>query len=325
MPAGVVDFAPRRFSTREIPERERVPMWREEFGRSLLRIDIEPLSDLPFHAEATLRALPGLRIAACTSSAVRLQRTPVITADGDDSIGMIVNLGESGFVSQRGRDVALSAGDAVALLHTEPATVTYAHDSHLALVLPRSALAPLVSNVDDATMRLIPNDSEPLRLLVNYLRLVGDELVPSTPQLRRVVVTHVHNLVALALCPDRAIREGALSAVTAARLSVALDHIAANFREPELSVEMVARNLKISPRYLQRLLETAGTSFTVRVNELRLQRAFTLLTEAGDNARRVSDIALEVGFSDISHFNHLFRSRFGDTPSGVRAQGRRAQ
>jgi hypothetical protein len=71
----------------------------------------------------------------------------------------------------------------------------------------------------------------------------------------------------------------------------------------------VARSQGISPRYLQRLLETAETSFTERVNELRLQRALALLLEAGK--RRISD---------ISHFNRLFRARFGDTPSGVRAQ-----
>jgi AraC-like DNA-binding protein len=29
-------------------------------------------------------------------------------------------------------------------------------------------------------------------------------------------------------------------------------------------------------------------------------------------------VALQAGLSDISHFNRLFRSRFGDTPKGVR-------
>jgi AraC-like DNA-binding protein len=107
----------------------------------------------------------------------------------------------------------------------------------------------------------------------------------------------------------------------AARLAAALDQIAASFQDPELSVATVARSQGISPRYLQRLMETSGTSFTARVTELRLQRAFALLGEPGPG--RISNIALEVGFSDISHFNRLFRARFGDTPRGVRGQSGR--
>jgi AraC-like DNA-binding protein len=114
--------------------------------------------------------------------------------------------------------------------------------------------------------------------------------------------------------------EQALSAPATAHLAAILDHIARYFQEPELSVAAVAEAQGISPRYLQRLIQSAGTTFTGHVNELRLQRAFSLLTEARSTERRIADIALDAGFSDISHFIRLFRSRFGDTPSGVRAQ-----
>lgn len=57
------------------------------------------------------------------------------------------------------------------------------------------------------------------------------------------------------------------------------------------------------------------------MNELRLQKAFALLIERSGGKRRISDIALEAGFSEVSHFNRLFRARFGDTPSGVRRGG----
>jgi AraC-like DNA-binding protein len=114
--------------------------------------------------------------------------------------------------------------------------------------------------------------------------------------------------------------ESNVSAVMAARVAAALAEIGASFQKPELSVESVARTLKISPRYLHRLMETTGTSFTERVNELRLQRAFFLLSQAGDKRLRISDVAFTVGFSDLSHFNRLFRSRFGETPSSVRTQ-----
>jgi AraC-like DNA-binding protein len=80
--------------------------------------------------------------------------------------------------------------------------------------------------------------------------------------------------------------------------------------------------MRISTRYLQRLLKTSGTSFTAHVVELRLKHAFTLLTAPDSSDVRICDIALQAGFSDISHFNRLFRSRFGDTPTGVRAHAR---
>ena len=39
---------------------------------------------------------------------------------------------------------------------------------------------------------------------------------------------------------------------------------------------------------------------------------------------RIADIALESGFADLSQFNRAFRRRFGDTPSGMRAEARRS-
>jgi AraC-like DNA-binding protein len=325
MQAGAAKFAPLRFSTRKIPERERIASWREEFGRRLLRVDIEPASDLPFHAEAALRALPGLRTISFTGSATRYDRDRALARGGDGAISLIVNADAMCAASQRGREATLGPGDAVAVLHEEPATVSFGAGSYFALFVPRDALTPLAANVDDATLRAIPRDRTALRLLVNYVKLVKDERVLSAPRLCREVVSHIHGLLALTLNPDRPLDEDGLSAIAAGRLRAAIDQIAACFQEPELSVAEIARSLGISPRYLQRLLETTGTSFTERVTELRLQKALELLSDAGDPNRRVTDIALESGFSDISHFNRLFRYRFGDTPSGVRTQARKTQ
>ena len=318
MSAAPAGFASLRFSTRALPERDRVPMWREELGRHLLRVDIEPLSEPPFHAEATLRVLPGLRTVAWTGSATRFERTAAIAAGGDGFISLIVNTGEGCIAFQRGREVALGAGEAVAVLHEEAATITCAQGSCLAVLVPRQSLAARLRGLDEATMKPIPHGTEPLRLLASYLSLMRDELVVTTPRLRRLVVSHVQDLVALALSPQRAASVDGLSAIQAARLKAVLDQIASGFHEPELSVAAVAHRQGISPRYLQRLLETAGMSFTTRVNELRLQRAFALLNSA--DSRRISDIALEAGFSDLSHFNRMFRARFGDPPSAIRAR-----
>jgi hypothetical protein len=92
MPAGAADFLSLRLSTRELPERMRLPMWHEEFGRNIVHVDIEPLSDVPFQAEATLQALQGLRTLAWKGSAMRFKRSQTNIVDGDDSIGIIAGV-----------------------------------------------------------------------------------------------------------------------------------------------------------------------------------------------------------------------------------------
>jgi len=311
------DFAPVRFSTWDLPERERLDRWREEFGRRVIGVEIEPrASHAPFCAEATMQALPGCRIAFCAGSAARLNRTPALAADGDNSIGLIVNLGPKVVMSQRGRDMPLQQGEATLVQDTGALTDGNVH--YYGLVFPRPVLAARLLDLDASMMRATPRSGGPLGLLVRYLDLIRTEADLSLPQVRRTVVGHIHDLTALAFGADRDTKEHGLSAVAAAHLAAVLAHIAKSFVEPGLTVEAVARRQGVSRRYLQRLLEESGMSFTERVNELRLQKAFALLTTERYGKRRISDIALEAGFSDISHFNRLFRARFGDTPRGVR-------
>jgi len=313
------DFAPVHFSTWDLPERERLDRWREEFGRRMIGVEVEPRpSHAPFFAKATLQALPACRIALCSGSTGRLNRTPALAADGEDSIGLVVNLGANVVMSQRGREVPLRQGEAALIMHQEPGALTHGNLRVCGLVFPRAALAARVSDLDAAMMRAIPVPGGPLGLLVRYLDLVHREASLSVPDMRRIVVRHIHDLVALAFGANRDTQEQGLSAVGAARLAAALAHIEASFAEPDLAVETIARRQGISARYLQQLLERSGASFTARVTELRLQKAFALLNARGGGKRRISEIALEAGFSDVSHFNRLFRARFGDTPSGVR-------
>jgi AraC-like DNA-binding protein len=323
MPASGGEFAPRRFSTRALPERDRIPTWREEFGRNLLRLDIEPLSE-SFHAEATLRALPGLRTFSLASSPVRFDRTRTFTADGDDSLGMVINLGGSRTLSQRGRDVVLGVGDAALLLHQEPAALTCAEGSHLGLVLSRSALAARVHNLDDATMQVVPRGNEPLRLLASYLEHVREEIDFATPELCELVVTHVHDLAALALGATRdAVTLARGRGVRAARLRAVKADILGHLTDRALSLDAVAARHGISSVYVRKLFADEGSTFTDFVLGERLARAHRLLGNPRCDGRTISDIAFACGFGDLSYFNRVFRRRYGATPSEIRADSNR--
>ena len=120
---------------------------------------------------------------------MRFYRTPAMAADGDDSIGFVINRGRTAVASQRGREVELRRGDAVPILSQEPAILTSVH--HSGVILPRAALASRLSNIDYAGMRVVPRRTEAMRLLSNYVSMVHDGSALAIPELRDMLVSHL--------------------------------------------------------------------------------------------------------------------------------------
>src|SRR5215510_12826016 len=71
-----------------------------------------------------------------------------------------------------------------------------------------------------------------------------------------------------------------------------------------------------------RLFESEGTTFTEYVLAQRLVRAHRLLTDARYAGEKISAIALDAGFGDVSYFNRVFRRRYGVAPSELRVGAR---
>ena len=92
-----------------------------------------------------------------------------------------------------------------------------------------------------------------------------------------------------------------------------------NCGRQDLSVVTVARQLGVTPRYLQRIFESDGKTFSSFLVEQRLKRAHRMLRTPEFAERPVSSIAYEVGFGDLSYFNRCFRRAYGATPSDVRS------
>lgn len=89
------------------------------------------------------------------------------------------------------------------------------------------------------------------------------------------------------------------------------------------SVVGLARELHVSARHLERLFDAElGMSPSEFARKVRLRRAYDLLVET---AQPISEVALETGFADGSHFSRRFRDAFGTSPSQVRRDARRQQ
>lgn len=110
---------------------------------------------------------------------------------------------------------------------------------------------------------------------------------------------------------DRAALDGVHEALVRA-----LVHLGRHYAEP-LTLPELASHANVSPSHLTFLFRIGiGMPFKALLCHVRVHRACELL--AADARRSITDVALSVGFSDLSHFERSFRRIAGQSPREFR-------
>jgi AraC-like DNA-binding protein len=85
-----------------------------------------------------------------------------------------------------------------------------------------------------------------------------------------------------------------------------------------LSLGQVARAVNMSTFYFCKMFKkAAGINFTDYLSRVRIEKSKNLLLNPN---LRVSEIAFEVGFQSLTHFNRVFKKILGQSPTDYRAQ-----
>jgi len=317
----------------DFAEHERLTAWQELLGCKVQRVEAKPLAETPFHFDRRLYDLPDLLMLVGPVTGAQYCRPKSLTESDDLAFSI---RSDSWWISQFGREATLGPGDANLHSHsavcaaTMPASLhshgavcgrTVPASNSIWLRIPAAAIAPLVPDLYAVVARRIPAATPALQLLVSYLGLFRNGLGLTTLGLQRLFATHVHDLVAMALGATRDAREIARGrGVRAARLHTIVEEIKQHFADPQFSPAAVAARLRVSPRYVQDLLQETGMPFTDRVTALRLEKARTMLESEANSHRKIIDIAYCCGFNDLSYFNRCFRRRFGAAPTQFRGE-----
>jgi AraC-like DNA-binding protein len=311
-----------RFSSEDLPAADRIPAYCDVLGQMVGRMDIEPVAE-DFSCKGLFCQFHDLRIARIASSAIRGIRTREM-ADADQELILIINLDGAATLSHLGGEATISAGDAVLISSAHAFRIERTASRRIDVCVPWSVLAPLLANSDAALVSMIPSTIEPLRLLTSYLDLLIHDsmLMKRAAELRGLAVHHVHDLVALAVGATRDAAEIAAGrGLRAARMRAIKADIAQNLAE-DVTVTALSGRHRLSPRYIRKLFEGESTSLSQFVLGQRLTRVHRMLADPRYAGVTIGDIALAVGFGDISTFNREFRRRFDMTPSDVRASAR---
>ena len=313
-----------RFSTDDLPPRDRVRFWCDYFAKQAHSITPSEIPDPgAFRAEASGSVAGEFALLDIKSGLERVQRTAADVAKDKT---------EAFFIRRFRRPViwrAAPRSTPVDLIH-EPgdfcvSSTEWQFDAESKgpasfdmLVIPQAALSPLVAGGRLARPFRLPGASP----LGSLLGAAMDAAKAQTPlladELGEAVLRNLCGLVALACGASDEGDEQGRDSLRSAQLAAVKRYIDLHLADPGLTPAIVAAALGISARQLHRLFEPSGSTFARYVLRQRLLQCRDTIAGATGTGRSVVDIAFGWGFNSMATFYRAFVSEFGSPPAVLR-------
>lgn len=87
-----------------------------------------------------------------------------------------------------------------------------------------------------------------------------------------------------------------------------------HLHDPDLSIDMIAANLRCTKRYLHKVFSARDETLSPYIRRLRLERCAADLTNPELAGRSITELSYRWGFSDSAYFSRKFKSRYGMPP-----------
>jgi AraC-like DNA-binding protein/ligand-binding sensor protein len=175
-------------------------------------------------------------------------------------------------------------------------------------VLTQEPSAPQLDKVTRTMLKLGVNGSTPAAMTAyKETRVMPRAQLAGAVQLLATFAEHLSDK-----CNQLAVRNANAEPIAVVRAKAYIrEHL-----DEDITLTDVARAACTSTFYICKLFKRhTGVNFTEYVSRLRTERAKEML--ANPNLR-VSEIAFEVGFQSLTHFNRVFRGIVGEAPTTYR-------
>ena len=303
-----------RLSTAGVAAPKRFAHWRDIFA------DIDRSMALEGEPEAFHGALT--RLTAGDLQLMSVKSSPLVSRSGNSAVTeetcFSIQLVHSGRCQLRhaGVEIVAETGDMVVVDARRPYELSFTRPlDGLVLFLPWARVGHRAQTLEKLAGHRVTNIG-PAAVLSGFIRSAWDQLVEREDEQWPSSASEViWDLLASVLQDDRAIEATGSRADELRRQAMTLvDHL---LFDPEFRSSAIAEELGVSARYLQQVFAQAGTTPARFLLAKRLDAAAARLRHA-DRPCRVTDVAFECGFSDLSYFSRAFRRRFGISARGYR-------
>lgn len=309
------------FSTDDVAPRDRFDQWREVRGRHLFGVTIELPAERRASFAGSFRAekFGTAVVSEIAASAYVLRRTEADiarVAGNSLCLGLQVR-GPGRLDTGAGRSEMIANGDMIINHSDLPYTATPGTQGafHFRMVkIPVSDELTLGRSVFDLTAAKPTEGGRALRPLRALLDALTSERRFSTDPQRDIV-----HIARLGLAARGRLAENlpeVRSAIRAGLRYLALDIMAAQSHQIDLTPALVARSLGLSLRHLHMLFEDAENTFSRTLTLMRVGEAQRLLI--GQPDLTVSQVAYASGFESLATFYRVFRGVYGMAPGDAR-------
>lgn len=298
-------------STSEVAPADRLAVWGEFVCRHIGPLKADTFGDPNFTGRLELGYVGKIPLARIVASRHRVLRTPSLIRKDDRSyVKLVAQVEGGGCFEQNGRKVVLAPGEWSLYDTCKPYTVSNPDPiKQIIMLLPRDRLMRLGLNLDDLVVRRFSGRNGVGRLTYNRLIAAFETLLSSKPMDEGDLGEMIASDVELAVLENAGITSNASLRETA--LDRVKNFIAANLRDPMLSLSRIAGAIGCSKRYLHKLFDGEAETLNIFIWRSRLEGTRQDLANPALFDRSITEIAFNWGFNSSTHFSRSFRDRYG--------------
>ena len=184
--------------------------------------------------------------------------------------------------------------------------------------IPQTMLYPRLLNLQLLPLGTLTSQITGNRIFSTLLRSIVDGLEELTDEYLRPIEVALSEFVVSTLAESSALSCFDMAgASNFHRISQAIE---TQLGDGDLTLHQIAEQQRVSARYIQKLFQQAGMSFSQYLRKRRLEHCHADLASIAHRNLSISDICFRWGFNDAAHFSRSFRADYGVTPRAFRQE-----
>jgi acetamidase/formamidase/AraC-like DNA-binding protein len=309
------------FTTESYPSNQRLTAWRDTLER--LSLQVHKHKTAPggtVHGTVSSAVSPqGLTFASIRSGPQELSYQD---ANRSGAVCLTLHLEGEAILVHETRETPIVCGDIVFGPTGATGGLSLQTNFRQLLVnIPRKALRSRLPTPLSLEVGRLRGDCGIGHVFAGMLGSVADAIDDLTiDQLRPIEIALSEFLVSSLADADSTHQMVGATSTQTSNLHRISQYIEARLSEPDLSIAKVAHEVGVSTRYLQKLFETVGESFSHYVRLRRLDRCRADLINPLYAHLSISDICFRWSFNDAARFSRTFREQYNMSPRTYRTE-----